>query len=163
MEMLGVELVSNHADFRLLSREAMEALKHFGEVNLFLRGLMPLLGHRQELVYYKREPRHAGVTKYNVAKLTALAIDSIISFSTLPLRLITILGLCVSLVAFGSGVWSLVMWYTGTAIPGWTSIVLPMYLLGGVQLVSIGILGEYIGKSYFEAKKRPRYLIEKSV
>ncbi len=164
MGMIGVKLIFNHADFRLLSRNAIEALKQFGEVNLFLRGLVPLLGFRQETVLYKREARFAGKSKYGFSRMLALSIDGITSFSIYPLRLITFLGLFVSFLAFAAGLWALIAWLIdANTVPGWTSIVLPMYFLGGIQLLSIGILGEYLGKNYFEAKRRPRYIIEKSI
>jgi hypothetical protein len=161
---MGVELSFNHADFRLLSRNAIEALKQYGEVNLFLRGLIPLLGFRQVTVFYKREARFAGESKYGLSKMLALSIDGITSFSIYPLRLITFLGLFVPFLAFAAGLWALIAWLIdASTVPGWTSIVLPMYLLGGIQLLSIGILGEYLGKNYFEAKRRPRYIVEKSI
>ncbi len=164
MGMIGVKLIFNHADFRLLSQNAIEALKQFGEVNLFLRGLVPLLGFRQETILYKREARFAGHSKYGFSRMLALSIDGITSFSIYPLRLITFLGLFVSFLAFAAGLWALIAWLIdANTVPGWTSIVLPMYFLGGIQLLSIGILGEYLGKNYFEAKRRPRYIIEKSI
>jgi glycosyltransferase involved in cell wall biosynthesis len=164
MKFMGVELISNHADFRLLNKEAINALKQFGEINLFLRGLIPLLGFNQQIIHYKREPRFAGKSKYSFAKMLMLSIDGITSFSVYPLRLITILGLLVSLLAFAAALWALGAWiFNAGRVPGWTSIVLPMYFLGGVQLLSIGILGEYLGKSYFETKRRPRFIVEKAI
>ena len=164
MKSMGVDLIFNHADFRLLDRRAITALKQFGETNLFLRGLVPLLGFKQTIVYYKREPRFAGQTKYGLARMLMLSIDGITSFSVYPLRLITFMGLFVSALAFAAGLWAFGAWFFGASlVPGWTSIVLPMYFLGGIQLLSIGILGEYLGKSYFETKRRPRYIVEKTV
>jgi glycosyltransferase involved in cell wall biosynthesis len=161
MRGMGIDLVSDHADYRLLSRAAIEALKQYSEVNLFLRGLIPIIGYRQETVFYKREARFAGVSKYGLGKMLALAVNGVTSFSIFPLRLITLLGISISVLAFVAGLWSLVVWMAGATLPGWTSIVLPMYLLGGFQLLAIGILGEYLGKTYFEAKRRPRFVIEK--
>jgi glycosyltransferase involved in cell wall biosynthesis len=161
---MGVDVVFNHADYRLLSRRALEALKEYSEVNLFLRGLVPTLGFQSSIVSYERHGRYAGESKYPLHKMLGLAIDGVTSFSAFPLRLIAGLGVIVFLASMGLSIW--VLWtrlFTDNAIPGWASSVLPMYLLGGIQLFSIGILGEYISKVYLETKRRPRYIIEKSV
>jgi len=159
---LGVESVYNHADFRLLSRRAVEALKDFGEVNLFLRGIVPLIGFKSSVVYYARTERVAGVSKYPLHKMLALALDAVTSFSVVPLRMISALGVLVFLFSAGMGVWTLwVRLFTERAVPGWTSTLLPIYALGGLQILCIGILGEYLGKVYQETKRRPRYIIEK--
>jgi glycosyltransferase involved in cell wall biosynthesis len=161
--MLGVKIVYNHADFRLLSRRALEALKQYSEVNLFLRGIVPLLGYPASTVYYERGERFAGESKYPLRKMLALAADGVTSFTAFPLRLIAILGILVSLLSVGMVAW--VLWirlFTDQAIPGWASSVIPVYFLGGVQLLSIGVLGEYVAKLYFEAKRRPRYFIEET-
>lgn len=164
LSLMGVELIFNHADFRLLSRNAIDALKNFREVNLFLRGLVPMLGFKHETVLYRREVRTAGRSKYGLAKMLALSVDGVTSFSVYPLRLITFMGLIVSLLAFAASVWAFGAWLVDAdLVPGWTSVVLPMYFLGGIQLLSIGILGEYIGKSYIETKRRPRFIVEKEV
>lgn len=164
MKRMGIELVFDHADYRLLSRAAADALRQFGETNLFLRGLVPLLGFTQQTVRYKRDARFAGQSKYNLAKMLSFSIDGITSFSVYPLRIITFFGLAVSLLAFAAGLWAFAVWLVDAdRVPGWTSIVLPMYFLGGIQLLSVGIMGEYLGKSYFEAKRRPRYIVEKSI
>lgn len=163
LRLMGVELVADHADYRLVSRIAVEALRKYDEVNLFLRGLVPLLGFRQESVFYRREKRLAGSSKYGLVKMLALGVNGITSFTVFPLRLITFLGLLFSLFAIGASIWAIVAWLINAALPGWTSIVLPMYLLGGVQLLSIGIVGEYLGKNYLETKRRPLYLIEKTL
>lgn len=164
MKSMGIELVFDHADFRLLSRTATGALRQYGETNLFLRGLVPLLGFSQQTVSYRREARFAGRSKYNLRKMLSFSIDGITSFSVFPLRIITFFGLAVSLLAFAAGLWAFAVWLVDAdRVPGWTSIVLPVYFLGGIQLLSIGIMGEYLGKSYFEAKRRPRYIVEKSV
>ncbi len=159
---LGVESVHNHADFRLLSRRAVEALKDFREVNLFLRGIVPLIGFKSAMVYYTRSERVAGVSKYPLRKMLALALDAVTSFSVVPLRMISALGFLVFLFSAGMGAWTLgVKLFTDRAVPGWTSTLLPIYLLGGIQILCIGVLGEYLGKVYQETKRRPRYIIEK--
>jgi glycosyltransferase involved in cell wall biosynthesis len=164
MRGMGVEVLTNHADFRLLSRRAIEALKSFHEVNLFLRGIVPLLGFRSSVVYYERRERQAGRSKYPLKKMLAFALEGITSFSVVPLRFITFLGIMTFLASILVGLWTLwVKFFTDRAVPGWTSIVLPLSLLGGVQILCIGIIGEYLGKIYSETKRRPRYIIEKQV
>jgi polyisoprenyl-phosphate glycosyltransferase len=159
---LGVESVYNHADFRLLSRRAVDALKDFGEVNLFLRGIVPLIGFKSSIVYYARSERVAGVSKYPLYKMLALAVDAVTSFSVVPLRMISALGVLVFLFSIGMGMWTLwVRLFTDRSVPGWTSTLLPIYALGGLQILCVGILGEYMGKIYQETKRRPRYIIEK--
>src|SRR5215469_7625879 len=161
---LGVESVYNHADYRLMSRQAIEALKSFGEVNLFLRGIVPLLGFKSSVVHYSRAERFAGVSKYPLRKMLALALDGVTSFSVVPLRLITMIGFLVFLGSCAMGLWTLwVRLFTSRAVPGWTSTLLPIYFLGGIQILCIGIIGEYLGKVYQETKGRPRYIIEKLV
>jgi polyisoprenyl-phosphate glycosyltransferase len=164
MRRMGVELVHNHADFRLLSRRAVEAVRQYGEVNVFLRGLVPLIGFRSATVTYDRKKRPAGASKYPLRKMLSFAAEGVTSFSTLPLRLITMLGFAVSAFSFAMIVYimygTLVM---KAVIPGWASSVLPVYFLGGIQLLAIGILGEYVGKIYMESKRRPKYFIEKVV
>jgi polyisoprenyl-phosphate glycosyltransferase len=158
---LGVESVYNHADFRLLSRRAVDALKDFGEVNLFLRGIVPLIGFKSSVVYYTRRQRVAGVSKYPLRKMLGLALDAVTSFSVVPLRMISLLGFIVFLFSAGMGIWTLwVRLFTDRAVPGWTSTLLPIYALGGLQILCVGILGEYLGKVYQETKRRPRYIIE---
>lgn len=159
---LGVESVYNHADFRLLSRRAVDALKDFREVNLFLRGIVPLIGFKSSVVYYTRTERMAGVSKYPLRKMMALALDAVTSFSVVPLRLISALGVLVFLFSIGMGIYTLwIRLFSDRAVPGWTSTLLPIYLLGGLQILCVGILGEYLGKVYQETKRRPRYIIEK--
>jgi len=161
---LGAESIYNHADFRLMSRRAIEALKSFREVNLFLRGLVPLIGFKSAIVYYSRSERFAGESKYPLRKMIALALDAVTSFSVAPLRFITGIGFFVFLLSIGMGVWTLwVKLFTTHAVPGWASTMLPIYFLGGIQILCIGILGEYLGKVYQETKGRPRYIIEKHV
>jgi len=161
---LGAESIDNHADFRLMSRRAVEALKGYDEVNLYLRGIVPLIGYKTAIVYYDREKRYAGESKYPLKKMVGLAINAITSFSVVPLRIITFIGLTVFAVSMVISIW--VVWVrlsSNTAVPGWASTVLPMTFLGGVQLLSIGVLGEYMGKVYIEIKRRPRYLIDQIV
>ncbi len=161
---MGVDIVYNHADFRLMSRRAIDCLGQYSEVNLFLRGIIPLLGFPTATVYYDRSERFAGVSKYPLRRMLALAIDGITSFSVMPLRFIAFLGLLVCLFSIAMIGWVLYeRLFTNAAIPGWASSVLPIYFLGGIQLLSIGILGEYIAKIYLETKHRPRYFIEKVI
>jgi polyisoprenyl-phosphate glycosyltransferase len=164
MSALGAESVYNHADFRLMSRRAIEALKSFREVNLFLRGLVPLIGFRSAIVYYTRSERFAGESKYPLRRMLALALDAVTSFSVAPLRFITGVGFLVFLLSTAMGLWTLwVKLFTSHAVPGWASTLLPVYLLGGIQILCIGVLGEYLGRVYQETKARPRYIIEKCV
>lgn len=160
----GVKIVVNHADYRLLSRRALESLKQYPEVNLFLRGIVPLIGYSSTVVYYDRSPRLAGESKYSLKAMLGLALDGITSFTVFPLRIVSVLGLLVSLGSIVMTLWVLwTKWFTDAAIPGWASSVLPIYFLGGIQLLGIGVLGEYIGKIYLEAKRRPRYFVEEVV
>lgn len=162
LHLFGVEVVFNHADFRLMSRRAIEALREFQEINLFLRGIVPLLGFRSTCVYYDRSERFAGESKYPLRKMLSLATNGITSFTAMPLRLIAGIGLLLFFVSILLALW--VVWaklFTDSVVPGWTSIVIPMYLLGGLQLLGIGVVGEYVAKVYLESKRRPRYIIEK--
>ncbi len=163
MSFLGAETVYDHADYRLLSRTAVESLKQFDEVNMFLRGLVPLLGFKTTTVRYERRERYAGVSKYPLRKMLTFAIEGITSFSTVPLRMITVLGISVALGTIAMSVWTIATKLVNDAtIPGWASTVLPTYFLGGVQLFSIGIIGEYLGKVYLEVKHRPRFIVEET-
>lgn len=161
LEWFGVEVIFNHADFRLMSRRAIEALREFSEVNLFLRGIIPQLGFPSTIVYYERAERFAGESKYPLNKMLAFAWQGITSFSAVPLRMITAIGFLVSIGSFGITLWALfVRLFSEQAIPGWASTVLPIYLLGGIQLLCIGIIGEYLSKIYMETKRRPHFFIE---
>jgi glycosyltransferase involved in cell wall biosynthesis len=161
---MGVDVINNHADFRLMGRRAVDALRQYPEVNLFLRGIIPLLGFPTSTVYYDRVERFAGTSKYPLRRMLSLAIDGITSFSVMPLRLITILGFLVCLLSIAMVVWILYgRLFMNTTIPGWASSIIPIYFLGGIQLLSIGVLGEYIAKIYLETKRRPRYFIEKVI
>ena len=163
LAVMGVEIIYNHADYRLMSRRVIEALKEFGEVNLFLRGIIPQLGFSHTIVYYERAERFAGESKYPLKKMLALAWQGITSFSDVPLKFITGLGLLVSLISFAVTIWAIwIKLFTEVAIPGWASTVLPIYFLGGIQLLCLGIIGEYLAKIYTETKRRPRYIIEKT-
>ncbi len=161
MEKLGVELVENHADCRLLGTRALEALSHFDETNLFLRGIIPLLGYPSKKIFYARDARMAGESKYPLRKMLAFAWDGITSFSTKPLNFIVWLGFIVCLISFAVGLWVIFTWITGKAIAGWTSMLMPLLFIGGVQLLCTGVIGQYLGKIYQEVKRRPRYFIEK--
>ena len=164
LKKLGVDIVFNHADYRLMSRAALNALASFGEVNLFLRGIVPQLGFKTDVVSYERAERFAGESKYPLSKMLALAWDGLTSFSSKPLRWITIFGSFVSVFSFIVGFWALVVGLLpGRTVPGWASTVIPVYFLGGIQLLCLGIIGEYISKIYLETKRRPRYIIEKVV
>jgi glycosyltransferase involved in cell wall biosynthesis len=164
MAALGAKTVYNHADFRLMSRRVVESLRGFREVNLFLRGIVPLIGFRSSVVEYERGARFAGESKYGLRSMLGLALEGITSFSVLPLRMVSLLGLTVFVGAVGVTLWALwVALFTDKSVPGWASIVLPMYFLGGVELLALGVIGEYLGRLYLEAKSRPRYFIEQTV
>jgi glycosyltransferase involved in cell wall biosynthesis len=159
---VGVTIVPNHADYRLMGRAALTALAEYQEVNLFLRGIIPQLGFRSTCVYYERQRRIAGESKYPLRKMLALAIDGVTSFSPVPLRMIATLGAAIFILSMGIACWVLaVRLATNRAVPGWASITLPIYGLGGLQLLSMGVVGEYIAKIYMETKRRPRFLVEK--
>ena len=162
---IGVRTIPNHADFRLLSRRAVSLLGQYRERNLYLRGVIPLLGLQADKVLYKRSPRIAGESKYGLKDMLGLSIEGITSFSTMPLRLISLLGLFVFLVSTGLGSWIIYAKLTGNldVTTGWASTTVPIFLLGGLQLLAIGVVGEYIGKTYLEVKSRPAYLIEETV
>jgi glycosyltransferase involved in cell wall biosynthesis len=158
---LGAQTIFNHADYRLMSRRAIEGLKEFREINLFLRGIVPLIGYKPSIVYYDRDARFAGESKYPLRKMIGLAFDAVTSFSTMPLRFITFLGFLVFLFTVVMG--GYVLWirlFTDVAVPGWASTLLPVYFLGGIQILCLGVIGEYLGKLYSETKARPRFLIE---
>ncbi|HEV2613025.1 MAG TPA: glycosyltransferase family 2 protein [Noviherbaspirillum sp.] len=160
----GVDIVPDHADFRLMSRRSLDALRDFREVNLFLRGIIPMLGFRTAIVTYDRLSRFAGESKYPVLKMLALALNGIFSFSTVPLQWITVFGFVLSAASMAIGMWALfIRFATNLAIPGWASTVIPMYFLGGLQLLALGIIGGYLSRIYSETKQRPRFIIEKSI
>lgn len=161
MQFIGVNIVYNHADFRLMSRRSLEGLRHFKEVNLFLRGIIPLIGYKSTKIYYNRNERFAGETKYPLKKMIAFALDGITSFSTVPLRLISVLGFLVFIFTLIMSFWILyVKVARNEGVPGWASTVLPVYFIGGIQIFCVGIIGEYLGKIYQEVKGRPMFIIE---
>ena len=161
MAAMGVDIVFNHADYRLHSRRAIESLAEYNEVNLFLRGIVRLLGYKSSIVEYDRAERFAGESKYPLKKMLSFAWQGITSFSTAPLRLITTTGAVVSIISIGMSLWGLgISLLTDKALPGWASTVIPMYFLGGVQLMSLGVIGEYISKIYLETKCRPRFHVD---
>ena len=163
MKKFGADIVPNHADFRMVTRRALNAFLKFHENNLFIRATFPIVGFPSCVVYYDRPERLAGETKYPFRKMLEFAIDGLTSFSVVPLRICSIVGLFVSLLALLMLFWSIVVKIFGGAIPGWTSTVAPLYLLGGVQLLFLGIIGEYIGKIYIEVKHRPRYIVQETI
>lgn len=156
---MGAEVVYNHADYRLVSAKALDAFAQFKEVNLYLRGMFPLVGFPSSCVYYERSERIAGESHYPLRKMLALAFDGITSLSIKPIRIITNLGVLISMGSFAAILWVLICFFCGTVVPGWSSILLCVCLLGGIQLIAIGILGEYIGKIYLESKSRPRFIV----
>ena len=156
---MGVECVYNHADYRLLGARALDALAEFREVNLFLRGMVPLVGFRSTSVYYERHERMAGESHYPLSKMLALAVNGITSLSVKPIRLITWTGLAVALASLVAIVWVLVAHATGATVAGWASTTAAVCFMGGVQMLSLGVIGEYVGKIYLESKHRPRYVI----
>lgn len=163
LALLGVEVIPDHADFRLLGSRARAALLSHPEGNLYLRGLVPRLGFRSTQVFYRRQARTQGRSKYSLARMLGLGIDGITSFSAVPLRMIAALGALLFLVAMGVSAWVLgVRLFTDHAVPGWASTTLPIYLLGGIQLLSLGLVGEYVAKIYMEVKRRPRFLVEEA-
>ena len=163
MKIMKVNVVHNHADYRLCSSRVLKALAEFSEVNLFLRGIIPSIGFSKEVVYYDRLERFAGESKYPFRKMAAFAWNGLTSFSNYPLKLVTIIGFAIFFLCLLMTGYALFAIYTGDVVPGWLSTVLPMYFLGGVQLFCFGIIGEYIGKIYSEVKHRPRYFIDKRV
>ena len=163
MGAMGVESVYNHADYRLMSRRALEALSEYREVNLFLRGIVPLIGYRSDYVYYDRRERAAGESKYPLKKMLNFAAEGITSFSVKPLRIISAFGILIACLSVFGLLYSLISKLTGSAVSGWTAIVASIWLLGGIQLLCIGVCGEYIGKIYSEVKARPRYHEERLI
>lgn len=160
MNILGVDTVYNHADFRLMSKRALDALAEYKERNLFLRGVVPMIGFNTDTVYYVRRERKAGESKYPLKKMISFAWDGVTSFSTKPISLICVIGTIAILIGIIAAVYGLISWINGTVVSGWTSLFLAILFMGGVQLLSIGIVGQYVGKTYMEVKERPRYIIE---
>ncbi len=157
---MGAKVIFNHADFRLMSRRALEAFSLYRETNIFLRGMVPLIGYKSDVVKYERSERLAGESKYPLKKMLALAWEGITSLSIQPIRMITWLGLIIFLISLAMIIYSIVSFFIGWTVSGWTSTLCSIWALGGLQLLAIGIIGEYIGKIYLETKRRPRYIVE---
>lgn len=160
---LGGDLIYNHADFRLMSKRALEGLAQFEEVNLFLRGIIPLIGYPSTIVEYERKERLAGKSKYPLRKMMSFAIEGITSLSIKPMRFVTGMGIFVFLVSIAMMIYAFVSYFTGRVVAGWTSILISVWAIGGMVLLGLGIVGSYIGKIYLETKKRPRYIVEKYI
>ena len=160
MQALGVDIVFNHADYRLMSRRALEALMEFGEVNLFLRGIVPQVGFPSTMVTYERAERFAGESKYPLKKMIAFAADGITSFSVKPIRLVLFAGIFIFLCSLIMFIYAVITKFAGRSTSGWSSLMASIWMLGGIQLLALGIVGEYIGKIYNETKRRPRFIIE---
>lgn len=160
VRMLGGEIVYNHADYRLLSQRALEGLAEFQEVNLFLRGIVPMVGFKSDIVYYDRQERFAGESHYPLGKMLSFALQGVTSLTVRPIRLIAEAGLALFFLSMLVLVWSVFRWYQGDTIAGWTSIVVSIWATGGLVLLSLGVIGEYVGKIYLESKHRPRYIID---
>lgn len=163
MNLMGVEIVFNHADYRLMSKRVLFELEGYEEVNIFLRGMVPLIGFKSDIVEYERHERFAGESKYPLKKMLAFAFDGITSFSIKPIRFITTLGFLIFFISIIMSIYFLISHFSGKTVSGWTTIVMSIWAIGGLQLLAIGIIGEYIGKIYIEAKKRPKYIIEKYI
>jgi len=161
MKALGVDIVFNHADYRLMSKRAVEGLAEFEEVNLFLRGIVPQIGYKWTTVEYERAKRFAGESKYPLKKMLAFAFDGITSFSVKPMRMILSLGAIIFFLSIAALVWALIARFTGHSVGGWASLMCSIWMIGGIQLLCLGVIGEYIGKIYKETKKRPRFIIER--
>lgn len=160
MNAMGADTLEDHADYRLMSKRALEALSEYEEVNLFLRGIVPMIGFETDVVYYKRHERFAGESKYPLKKMLSFAVEGVTSFSIKPIRLITALGFFLFSISVLLLAYFLVLWFMGHTVAGWTTIVISVWGIGGLQLLALGVIGEYIGKIYMEVKHRPRYKIE---
>ena len=158
---MGAETVFNHADYRLMSKRALEGLSQFGEVNLFLRGVVPMIGYKSDKVYYARKERFAGESKYPLKKMLAFAWEGLTSLSIRPIRMIMTLGSLIFLISIIMLIYSVIRHAAGATTIGWTSTVVSIWAIGGLQLLAIGIIGEYIGKIYLETKHRPKFIVEK--
>ena len=163
MNALGVDIVYNHADYRLMSKRALDALSEFKEVNLFLRGIVPLVGFNSEIVEYERNERFAGESKYPLKKMLSFAFEGITSFSVKPIRLVLIIGVIMFISSLGALAYFLLLWMNGYTVQGWTTVVASIWMLGGIQLLCLGVIGEYVGKIYIESKARPKYIIDKFI
>ena len=159
MKVMGADTLQDHADYRLMSKRALEGLAKYKEVNLFLRGIVPMIGYETDVVYYERHERFAGESKYPLKKMLSFAVDGITSCSVKPIRMITSLGTLVFTVSIVMLIYFLIVWLLGHTVQGWTTIVISLWGIGGLILLSLGIIGEYVGKIYMEVKHRPRYII----
>ncbi len=163
MKLMGVDIVFNHADYRLMSKRVLDALENFEEVNLFLRGIVPLIGFKSNIVMYERNERYAGKSKYPLKKMLSFAFDGITSFSVKPIRMILILGIVIFFISIIIMIYSLIVHLLGNTVEGWTFTVISIWMIAGVQMLSLGVVGEYIGKIYSEVKRRPRYIISEEL
>ncbi len=161
LQAMGVDVVFNHADYRLMSKRALDAFSEFEEVNLFLRGMVPLVGFKSTSVYYERHERIAGESHYPLSKMLGLAFDGVTSLSVKPIRLITTLGLVICVLSFIAVIWAIVVKAMGCSVSGWSSLLSVVCLLGGIQLMALGVIGEYVGRIYLESKRRPRFIVDK--
>lgn len=163
MKALGVDIVYNHADYRLMSKRALDSLQDFKEVNLFLRGIVPLIGYKSDVVLYERNERFAGESKYPLKNMLSFAFEGITSFSVKPIRLILAVGIIMFISSLVALLYFLIIWVAGKTVQGWTTVVASIWMLGGIQLLCLGIIGEYIGKIYIETKERPKYIVDKFI
>ena len=163
MKLLGVDIVYNHADYRLMSKRALDALEEFEEVNLFLRGIVPLIGYKSDVVLYERNERFAGESKYPLKKMLSFAFEGITSFIVKPIKLILDIGIIMFTTSLLFLIYFIALWCLGKTVEGWATIVVSIWMLGGVQLLCLGVIGEYIGKIYIETKKRPKFIIDKFI
>ena len=163
MKLLGVDIVYNHADYRLMSKRALDALEEFEEVNLFLRGIVPLIGYKSDVVLYERNERFAGESKYPLKKMLSFAFEGITSFSVKPIKLILDIGIIMFTTSLLFLIYFIALWCLGKTVEGWATIVVSIWMLGGVQLLCLGVIGEYIGKIYIETKKRPKFILDKFI
>ena len=163
MKLLGVDIVYNHADYRLMSKRALDALEEYEEVNLFLRGIVPLIGYKSDVVLYERNERFAGESKYPLKKMLSFAFEGITSFSVKPIKLILDIGIIMFTTSLLFLIYFIALWCLGKTVEGWATIVVSIWMLGGVQLLCLGVIGEYIGKIYIETKKRPKFIIDKFI
>jgi len=163
MKRMGVEIIPEHAEYRMITRKVLTAFLQYNEQNIFIRAIFPKLGFLSTIIYYDRPKRFAGETKYPLSKMISFGIDGITSFSIIPLRVFTLIGIIISIFSLLAIFWSMFSKFFGVTVTGWTSIVVPIYFLGGIQMIFLGVLGEYVGKIYMEVKGRPRFIIEKKI
>ncbi|WP_332841544.1 glycosyltransferase family 2 protein [Paraclostridium bifermentans] len=163
MKALGVDIVYNHADYRLMSKRALDSLEDFKEVNLFLRGIVPLIGYKSDVVLYERNERFAGESKYPLKKMLSFAFEGITSFSVKPIRLILVIGIIMFLYSLFAILYFLIVWIVDKTVQGWITVVASIWMLGGIQLLCLGVIGEYVGKIYIESKERPKFIIDKFI